>query len=104
MKHIVKQKWGIVRRTGVPDAAEVLADPGELGGGHADDGLVLGVGDAQVLAVDVHELHLEVGDLVLVCPSEEQPKSERVPMDREGRSKETNRSGEKGVSYWATRT
>ena len=28
---------------------------------------VLGVGDAEVLGVDVHELKLKVGDLVLVC-------------------------------------
>ena len=47
-------------------AHEVAADALELGGGHLDLALVLGVRDAQVLGVDVHELELEVGDAVLV--------------------------------------
>ena len=53
--------------TCVPDAAEVLADPHKLSRRHADDGLVLGIRDAKVLAIDVHELHLEVGNLILLC-------------------------------------
>jgi hypothetical protein len=51
--------------TSVPDAAEVLADPHKLRGWHADDCLVLRIRDAEVLAVDVHQLHLEISNLIL---------------------------------------
>jgi hypothetical protein len=54
--------------TSVPDAAEVLADPHKLSGRHADDGLVLGIRDAEVLTIDVHQLHLEIDDFILLCP------------------------------------
>jgi len=42
------------RRTGVADAAQVLADARVLPGRHSDGGVVVRVGDAQVLAVNVH--------------------------------------------------
>ena len=56
-------------RTCVPDATEVFADPHKLRGRHADDGLVLRIRDAEVLAVDVHQLHLEIRNLILFYSS-----------------------------------
>ena len=38
----------------------------ELAGGELDDGGVVRLRDAEVLLVEVHELHLVVGDLLLV--------------------------------------
>ena len=38
----------------------------ELARGHLDDALVVRVGDAEVLRVDVHELELEVANAVAV--------------------------------------
>jgi hypothetical protein len=55
-----------VARAGVPDGGEVAADSQKLRAGHLHHSAILGVWDAQVLAVDVHELELEVADLVLV--------------------------------------
>ena len=39
---------------------------GELASGHLDDAGVVSLGDAEVLLVEVHQLHLVVGDLLLV--------------------------------------
>ena len=55
------------QRTRVADHGHVAADALELGRRHPDDALVLGVGDAQVLAVNVHELELVGRDAVVVC-------------------------------------
>ncbi len=38
-----------------------------LAGGHGDLGRVLSVWDAQMVTVNVHQLELELGDLVLLC-------------------------------------
>jgi hypothetical protein len=53
------------RLTCVSDIAEVFADAGKLCGGHAHDCCILGVRDAQVLAVDVHQLEFKVRDAVI---------------------------------------
>ena len=45
---------------------QVTNDALELCTGHLDDGGVVGLGDAKVLCVQVHQLHLVIGDLVLV--------------------------------------
>lgn len=55
------------RLTCVANRREVLADALELPRVHLNGGSVLGVGDAEVLAVDVHELQLELGDALLLC-------------------------------------
>ena len=52
--------------TGISDAAEIFADAREFGGRHLDYGLVLCFRDPKVLAVDVHQLHLKIGDLILI--------------------------------------
>ena len=39
---------------------------GELASGHLDDAGVVSLGDAEVLLVEVHQLHLVVGNLLLV--------------------------------------
>jgi len=51
----------------VAQDAEVAADARELGRGHLDDAGVFGVGNAQVLGVQVHQLHLVVAGSVLFC-------------------------------------
>jgi len=58
--------YGRVGLTGVAEGGEVAADLLELAGWHGDLGVVLGLWDSEVLGVDDHELHLEVGDLLLV--------------------------------------
>ena len=63
-------------RACVPDAGQVAADAHELGGGHLDDCTVLGVRDAQVLAVNIHQLQLKVADLVLVWQEREGERQE----------------------------
>ena len=55
----------------VAQDAEVAADARELGRGHLDDAGVLGVGNAQVLGVQVHQLHLVVAGSVLFCCQKE---------------------------------
>ena len=55
---------------GVSEDLEVTDDALELGGGHADGGLVLGLRDAEVVGVNVHELELKVRDAVLVLIQE----------------------------------
>lgn len=46
---------------------EISDDALELGGGKLDLGVVDGVGNAEVLLVDVHELHLVLSDAVVLC-------------------------------------
>ena len=50
----------------VSESCQVTAHFLELAGRHGHLTIVLGLGDAEVLAVDHHELHLEVRDLLLV--------------------------------------
>ena len=45
---------------------QVADHAGELSGGHLDHAGVVSLGDAEVLLVEVHQLHLVVGDLLLV--------------------------------------
>jgi hypothetical protein len=52
--------------TCVSDAAKIFADPHKLSRRHADDGLVLGIRDSEVLAINVHQFHLEIRDLILL--------------------------------------
>jgi hypothetical protein len=54
-------------RTSVANVGEIFADARELSCRHAHDGAVLRVRDAEVLAVDVHELELKVRDAVILC-------------------------------------
>lgn len=46
--------------------AEILDDALEFRGRHLDDGSVVCLWDAQVLLVQVHQLHLVVGHFLLV--------------------------------------
>jgi len=50
----------------VPDGGEVTADALELVRRHPEDGVVVGVGDAEVLAVNIHQLELVVRHTVRV--------------------------------------
>ena len=56
----------IKKHTRVADDGEVAADALELGRGHLDDGIVVGLRDAEVFAVDVEELELIVGHTLAV--------------------------------------
>lgn len=58
-------------RTVLADDGQVADDPLELAGGHGHGALVVLLGDAQVLGLDVHQLQLEVGDPVLICTREQ---------------------------------
>lgn len=51
----------------ITDGAEVTTDSLELVGRHRDRAGEVRVGHVQVLAVNVHQLQLKVGDAVLVC-------------------------------------
>ena len=55
------------QRTSVADVGQVLADAGKFARWHAHNCAVLCVWDAQVLAVNVHELELKVTDTVILC-------------------------------------
>ena len=55
---------------GVSNDGNLAANALELTSGHGDVALVLGVGDSEMLAVDVHELELEVEHAVVVYSRE----------------------------------
>ena len=62
----------------------------------ADNGLVLKVRDAEALAVDVHELHLKIRNLILVYSFTRKPQS---PL----RATESNNAGggdKRLITYW----
>ena len=87
--------------TSVPDSRQIPDDALELASRHLDRGLVVSVGDPEVLAVDVHELDVKVGDAVLVCKGGvdgggwgQGRGGRRVPWER-GRGEE----GQGGVKY-----
>merc|ERR1712112_685778 len=50
----------------LPELREVTDNTSELSGGHLDHAGVVSLGDAEVLLVQVHQLHLVVGHLLLV--------------------------------------
>lgn len=54
-----------MRLTGIAEDGEISDDSLELARGHAHGAAVLGIGDAQVLGLDVHELELELGHAAL---------------------------------------
>ena len=54
-------------RTGIAKGSEVPHNPLELSGRHFNGRVVVCVRDAQVLAINVHELDFEVRDTILVC-------------------------------------
>lgn len=60
------------RLTGVGHGHQVRADPPELSGRHGDGGAILGIGDTQVLLVNVHELEVVLADAVIVAALEDE--------------------------------
>lgn len=62
------QAWPTTeQRTGVADGGQVLDDALELPRRQLHGGVVLGLRDAQVLRVNVHQLQVELGQPLLVC-------------------------------------
>ena len=62
----------------------------------ADDGLVLGVRDAEVLAIDAHELHIKIHNLILIYSFTRKPRS---PL----RATKSNKAGggdKRLITYW----
>ena len=57
---------------------------GELASGHLDDAGVVSLGDAEVLLVEVHQLHLVVGDLLLVGALEHEGYSVPLVLSLDG--------------------
>lgn len=49
--------------------AHVAADARELAAGHFDRAGVVGVGNAQMLAVQVHQAQFVVSEFILICKS-----------------------------------
>ena len=69
---------------GLTKLGQVPDNPLELSGGHLDDGTVVGVGDAEALLVQVHQLHLVVGNLFPVGRFEHEGNG--VGLSKRGRS------------------
>lgn len=51
--------------TSVANGAEILANPRKLSCWHSNNGLIFSIRDAEMLAINIHQLHLEVSDLIL---------------------------------------
>lgn len=56
----------ICAHTDITDGGKMVANLGELGGGGGDGHLVALLGDTELLNIDVHQLQLELRNLVLL--------------------------------------